>query len=190
MTHLQLVHNNKKQNLFSLEAERLYKKALHSFVYMNNYSEALNVINKAIELEPSHVRALLLKGETLTSLGRINEAVNFLNKTITLNPFCSQAHSTLAGILDSQGSKEEALESCEKAIDFADYSDRDYITGLYDMKLSILINLGRFIEAKETLLNAQIILSEPDGDYLTECFEEEIEGYIKRAKPDLRLICS
>jgi cytochrome c-type biogenesis protein CcmH/NrfG len=53
---------------------------------MSECREALNMLNKVLELQPSHIKALYIKGKVLIQSGETEEAVKVLNQSLKLDP--------------------------------------------------------------------------------------------------------
>ena len=53
---------------------------------LQNYTGALQYLDKALRIDPSHVYALEWKGVILYEIGHYREALPFFNKALELNP--------------------------------------------------------------------------------------------------------
>jgi Flp pilus assembly protein TadD len=53
---------------------------------MSECREALNMLNKVLEAQPSHIKALYIKGKVLIQTGETEEAIKALNQSLKLDP--------------------------------------------------------------------------------------------------------
>ncbi len=117
--------------------------------------EALNAIQKSIELSPKDFEAHNNLGLTLRDLGRLEEAEVSLKKAIALKSDFYAAHSNLGIILVAMNRFEEAEVSLKKAIALKS----DFYEG--HNKLSIILAaMNRFEEAEKSC--RQAIVLKPD----------------------------
>jgi predicted Zn-dependent protease len=57
-----------------------------SYFKMTECREALNMLNKVIEAQPRHIKALYIKGKVLIQTGETEEAIKVLNQSLQLDP--------------------------------------------------------------------------------------------------------
>lgn len=124
---------------------------------IENYEEALQAYNKAIEHDPNNMIALNSKGVILNELGRHEEALQAINKAIEidhgrpkgifsnkrLNSEIPKAWYNKGCALTNLGRYEEAIEALDKAIDL----DPQYANAWYS-KGTVLDELSRHDEAQ------------------------------------------
>jgi protein O-GlcNAc transferase len=103
---------------------------------------AVDLITKAIAINPDYVGAHSNLGNALKALGRLDEAVVSYSKAITINPDLAEVHSSLGVVLKVLGRLDEAISSYQKALAIKpDYAEAHNNLGnaLYDQ--------GKFDEA-------------------------------------------
>ena len=103
---------------------------------------AVDLITKAIAINPDYVGAHSNLGNALKALGRLDEAVVSYSKAITINPDLFEVHSSLGVVLKVLGRLDEAISSYQKALAIKpDYAEAHNNLGnaLYDQ--------GKFDEA-------------------------------------------
>jgi tetratricopeptide (TPR) repeat protein len=76
---------------------------------MGNFSEALNCMNTAIELNPLDSESYAYKGIVLNTLELYEEALFYYDKAIDLNPIDSLAYKNKRITLINLGRRSEAL---------------------------------------------------------------------------------
>jgi len=80
------------------------------------YEEALNAINKCLEISPDFVLALTTKAGLLSVMGDYRGSLQVSEHAITLKPRQAEAWINKADALINLGRYEEALEASEEAI--------------------------------------------------------------------------
>lgn len=183
---MSIINNNNQdiqQRLYKkvsyLRVEKLVREASDNFAYFSDYAIALDQINAALEIEPDHVKALVLKGNILFYLNERTEAMVYFNKAISLDSGCAEAYGALAGTLDILGKQHDALYYCEKAFQNLSEKDNHLLPSLYDQKIAILVSMKRFEQARESLNNCVRALPEEDGNYLVSCYQTLIDNSCK-----------
>jgi tetratricopeptide (TPR) repeat protein len=78
--------------------------------------DALAMLEKALELEPAHPPALLLKAQCLASLGRLTEAVACAAIAQEHAPPEGAFWDALGAVLSRAGQHQQALAACEEAV--------------------------------------------------------------------------
>ncbi|BAY98870.1 TPR repeat-containing protein [Tolypothrix tenuis PCC 7101] len=106
-----------------------------------DYKEAMDTYEKALEIKPDDRYALNLRGIALLNLGRYEEAVASYNKGLKIQPD-QYAWYFRGNALRNLGHYEEAIASYDKALELKpDYHQAWYFRG------NALRNLGRYEEA-------------------------------------------
>jgi tetratricopeptide (TPR) repeat protein len=127
--------------------------------YPGRYNEAIEVLDKAIDLDPQNAWAWSNKGNALTDLGRYPEAIQAFNKAIELEPLYALAYSNKGWSLDEQGKYDEAIEALDRAIELD-----PQLALAWCNKGNTLTNQGKYDEAIEALdqaigLDSQLALA-------------------------------
>jgi len=81
-----------------------------------DFASARNVCRSILELDPHHVRALVILGDMAQQEGRNNQAIKFLNEALALDPRDIAAHDNIAIAYQSLGRRREAMQHFLQAI--------------------------------------------------------------------------
>ncbi len=119
------------------------------------FEDALQAYNKAIDLDPKNVGALVDKSNVLISLAArtkndsldslYEEAGEYINSALEINPLNPWTWGAKGSLLASQGRYDEALKAYDKALEL---NPQD--KGIWLVKGQILAgNLGRYNESIE-----------------------------------------
>lgn len=79
------------------------------------YQDAINALNKAIEMNPRDASAYLLRGTSYNNLRKYNQTINDFNKAIELNPQEAAGYYCRALAYDSLGNQNQALKDMKMA---------------------------------------------------------------------------
>ena len=178
-------HNSSErlnQKVCNIKVEKLIREANDSFVYYRDYESAIELINEALNIDPNHIKGLILKGNILFCLDKDTEALEYFDKAIRVNPLSAEAYGSKAGTLDILGRQIEALTFCEKAFEHITVKDQHLLPALFDQKLAILVRMKKYEKAREELKKCTKILPEEDGSYLVSCYQNAIETFCKEKK--------
>lgn len=111
-----------------------------------NYTEALEVLNKALELNPNAALALGWKGMALRNLGCNEEAIKSLQQAITLDPSLAWAYAELGKTWSEMGEYEKAVQNLQEAV-----KREPTLYGVYKDLGDNLCQLERYQEALDVL---------------------------------------
>ena len=100
------------------KATRLNDEAVEQMV-KGNFDTALELLDQAIEDNPSHIQANYHRGICLAEKRRFDEAIAAFDKTTMLEPKEANAYFNKGKILWNEKRWEEALPALEKAIEHA-----------------------------------------------------------------------
>ncbi len=92
-----------------------YNKALCLYK-VNRLQEALETINKGLEIENRDYEGLSLRGEIYFNLGEYNKSKRDLNRSLALNQEDSSLWVDYCAVLDKLKRYDEALLACDKAL--------------------------------------------------------------------------
>ena len=151
----------------------------------NKYEEAIEAIDKSLEVNPGDNIALTIKGNALANLGSHEEALEVFNKALEIDPNNNFTLTVKGNALVNIGKYEEALEVFNKALEINPDNDYTLIS-----KGNALADIGKYEEALEvfnkalgidpnnayTLLNKGVVLADI-GEY-----EEALEVFNKSLK--------
>ena len=185
---MNLLSNHKNLNqrpikkIFNIEAEKLVREASDNFIYFRDYETTLKQLTRVLEIEPDHVKALILKGNIFFCIDRDNEALECFEKALNLDPFSAEAHGSKANTLDVLGKVKEAFACCEKAFKNLTVKDKDLLPSLYDQKIALLIKLKRYEDAKLTLKQCYRYLKTEDSFKIASCYRDIIDTLLREQK--------
>jgi tetratricopeptide (TPR) repeat protein len=182
---MELALKNKFSKITNLKVEKLIREASDNFSYNRNYELALSQVNEALTIEEDNVKALILKGDILFCMDMDNDALEYFEKAIKADPYSAEAYGSKAGTLDVLGHYEEALRCCDKAFELVTIKDKYILPSLFDQKITLLIRVRRFEEARKALRRAINALPEEDYTYLRTCYQGMIESSCKLRKRKL-----
>jgi tetratricopeptide (TPR) repeat protein len=106
-------------------------------VQIEQYSQAVEFLAKALQLKPQHVGCCINHGLALRSLGRLDEALISYNQVLCIEPNFAESYSTRGLILQELKCLDEALIDQDKAISIKpDYAEAHSNRGLvlHDLK--------------------------------------------------------
>lgn len=109
------------------------------------YPEALKMFDKAIELNPNHVRALTAKGAALIPLRRYQEAIQYYDRAIRIEPNLVVAAYNKGIALSKLGKYKEAIDSYDNAIRIAPRVSN--VALIWNSKGEALVELKKFKDA-------------------------------------------
>jgi tetratricopeptide (TPR) repeat protein len=99
----------------------LYLFAMAStYRILQMYPEMIGSCNKALELEPNDVTALILKSLSLSFIKKYDEALECCDKVIEIDPNDAAAYTSKGLALNGLKRYDEALECWKKAVDIDD----------------------------------------------------------------------
>src|SRR5262245_51453627 len=84
-------------------------------------SEALEVLQKAMEKEPANASLRNYYGQLCFMAGRHDEAEKAFHKALEIDPYMTDARNNLGSVYDATGRKELAEEQYKKALEDAAY---------------------------------------------------------------------
>lgn len=82
----------------------------------NRSEQAVDVLTRAIELDPQRPGAYFHQASALLDLERKEEAVEPLRTTVRLRPDFGEAHLNLGAVLERLGRLDESLPACQRAV--------------------------------------------------------------------------
>ncbi len=115
-----------------------------------NMPEALNNVNKALQLRPSFADVLLHKGLILASMGNIEESLDCLFQSERLNPFHTNVNYCIGLVYRLTNEFDRSLGYIEKNIRTAPqwYAQ-------YSLQVEVLCSLKRYDEAWEVIVRQE-----------------------------------
>lgn len=150
-----------------------YFRAAEEFFRQDDPMGALPLLEKAVQLNPNHVRSQFRLGTILMDLGRVGEARAHLEKILECEPEHAGAHHHLAVICSREGRPLEAVNHCRQALE----ANPDFFMAHMTLGL-ILVEAGDLTEAEKHLETA--VQLEPDDPHASYYY-----GYVlhRQGKP-------
>ena len=149
-----------------------FGKSLHC---LEQFNDALNCADKAIELKNDSGEAYTNRGLSLKELHNFQEALVSFDKAIELNSAIAEAHLNRGVVLHEFGLYDEALSSYQKAIEIkSEYPDA------YNNKGLVLVELKRLEEALMSYLKAIELRPNYDGYYFNYSFALLLHGELEK----------
>lgn len=130
--------------------ERFRSYSDYYFTKLESFGFALDLVEKAIELDSKDERNYILKANILSSIGDFNGALNEIERAIELNPSDGNYHYK-AEFLEKLGNYEGALNAIQFAIELNPhisfyYIDKGYILKSMNKINDALKNIDKIIE--------------------------------------------
>ncbi|RCK72368.1 MAG: TPR repeat [Anaerolineae bacterium] len=134
-----------------------------------NWSDALNYLLQAREIQPYNADLLTAIGGVHIQMGKADEALEYYQEALRLQPYSAQAHQNLANAYAIMGQYSEAESSYRRALEL-DEDDRFSWLGL----ARVCIVQEKYQEGVEIL--AALVKSDPQDfqavTLLAECYEQ------------------
>ena len=84
---------------------------------MGGWQAALAAYRAALEIDPSHLRVLVLASRAALELGDGNAAREFADQALRVQPRSAVAHEALGAALDAVGKRSDARKALERAVE-------------------------------------------------------------------------
>ena len=111
--------------------------------------EAISHYRRALQIDPSYVKAYYNMGITFRAQGRHDQAISCYRKALRLKPYHVEAHSNLGSVLSAQGKFDEAIKHFRQALQVKpNFAEVHYNLGL------ALKSQGKLDEAIKHFLQA------------------------------------
>lgn len=146
-------------NVLNINSERLYREAEDDFFYFGKIKSAEKKLKSAIEYSPCHIKSLKLIGDIYFVSGRMKKAFDYYSQAAALKPSDAVILASLASVSETLGNFETALQFVNLAFQNLKTQDVHIFASLSSLKVSLLINLQKYTEAKNFLENAKKRLS-------------------------------
>jgi tetratricopeptide (TPR) repeat protein len=126
-----------------------------------HFAEALDDINRSVELDPTEVTALSHQGNVLFALNRFDEAAAVYQRTLKLQPDEASVWNNLGKSLDATGRTAEALDAFRRATELQPPSKNAFLNIAF-----VQIRSGHFDEAATILDQFDQRYQQPDATAL------------------------
>jgi tetratricopeptide (TPR) repeat protein len=103
--------------LYSQQQPSQFLEQARQFLQAQNYPEAINNVEQALQITPNEPAALTLKAQILGSMGRFQEALATVDQLGQANPNNPLAWSMRAVLLSNTGQHQAALAAIERSLE-------------------------------------------------------------------------
>lgn len=146
-------------NVINIESEICFREAEDCFLYLNQPKKAVRKLNKAVKLTPSHYKSIILKADIRYMQGKIDEALDLYKSAYYFRPENSKILASIAMCLEAKEQHKEALKYCDRAFSNINGDNCSIYLSLYELKISILLKLKKYEQAKLFISSAKKRLS-------------------------------
>lgn len=148
-----------EDNILNINAEKLYREAEDDFFYFNKSKCAEKKLKRALSYAPCQTKILKFLGDICFTSGKMKKAFDYYAQAAALKPSDSVILASLASVNEVLGKYETALEFVDLAFQNLLPADVRLYASLSNLKVSLLVELQRYSEAKTFLDFAQKRLS-------------------------------
>lgn len=151
-------------NVLNIDTERFYREAEDDFFYFYQTDNAIEKLKNGLSFSPNHIKSLKLLGDIFYTEGKMELAFEYYSIAAALKPCDSAILSSLASVCDVLGDLKNALSFINLAYKYLTIEDFRLYAPIYDLKISLLIKLQRYDEAKALLDYAKKQIPLEDSD--------------------------
>jgi tetratricopeptide (TPR) repeat protein len=94
-----------------------YNNLSDTYNNLGNYRQAIEYLNRAIEIKPDHAKAYNNRGNSYKGLGNYRQAIEDYNKAIEIRPVYEDAYNNRGNAYSDLGNYRQAIEDYNKAIE-------------------------------------------------------------------------
>ena len=127
----------------------VYRMKAQTLMMLERFSEAIDVVIDALNINPENVWTLILMGNIWAKQGNVGSAMHYYNEALKFHPNDVIAINNIGAAYAQQNMFEKALEVFDRALDV----DSSYINTYYGKAL-VLNNLNRYEEAWKIVVKA------------------------------------
>jgi tetratricopeptide (TPR) repeat protein len=124
-----------------------------NYVLLNDYTDAIKWLEKAVEFEPKNSEAWYYLGRAYYTQVRVPDAKNAFSTVLKLEPHHSKAENNLGLIFESEAKPEKALVAYRNAINWQEHSQSPSEQPYLNLG-SLLLEQGEATEALPSLKKA------------------------------------
>lgn len=148
-----------EDNILNINTEKLYREAEDDFFYFNKPKHAEKKLKEALNHTPCQIKVLKFLGDICFSSGKMKSAFDYYAQAAALKPSDAVILASLASVNEVLGKYETALKFVDLAFQNLLPADVRIYASLSNLKVSLLVELQRYSEAKTFLDLAQKRLS-------------------------------
>ena len=138
---------NYDDNVLNINSEKFYRQAEDNFYYFKKPKKAIALLNKAIDLTPTHCKSIKMKGDIYYSLGDMENAFDCYSTVAALKPSDAGYLASVAICLEAMKKYEIALSFIDNALSKLDYDTMILFPAMCELKVKLLVSLKRSYEA-------------------------------------------
>jgi tetratricopeptide (TPR) repeat protein len=120
------------------QCSMLLSQARH-LIQMQKPGEAFNCVEQALQIDPTNIAALILKGQLLGTASRFEEALYVVELVLQLDPDNALVWSMRAALLTNTGQYQAALQAIERSLELDPNNPETYA-----LKTSIMDRIATF----------------------------------------------
>jgi len=120
------------------QCSMLLSQARH-LIQMQKPGEAFNCVEQALQIDPTNIAALILKGQLLGTASRFEEALYVVELVLQLDPDDALVWSMRAALLTNTGQYQAALQAIERSLELDPNNPETYA-----IKTSIMDHIATF----------------------------------------------
>ena len=163
---------------FTLDPNTLNNEA-RKLIASHNFQEALDLLDKALEINPEHVDALYNKGWALVGLEKQEEAIVWFDRVLALNPNYIHALNMKGNALLGLDKPEEAIVWYDKALEVDpkySYAQKNKILAQQNLALTKIEPADYMFEWSQLLILVPIVF----GMFLIQHFRKKSRKKVAR----------
>lgn len=138
-------------NILNIETERLFREAEDDFYFFNKSKKVINKLTKALELSPCRIKVLKLLGDVYFANGKMEKCFDCYSQAAALKPENAVILASLASVCEAVGKFSTALDFTNLALKHLTIEDIRLFAPLTELKISLLVKLQMYNEAKKVL---------------------------------------
>lgn len=132
--------------------EDIYAALGNSYLELEQYEEAIEAQQKALEINPDHYQSWVNLGVVYRLMGDLDQAEASYNKALAIEPDYAELHASLGVLYIVKGEPEQAITTLEKAIAL------DPQLAVSHANIALAYGMaGRFEEAEAALQQATVL---------------------------------
>lgn len=144
-------------------AEKYYKIAYDTFFYIEDNKKAKKYVSYALDLCPTHVKSLRLKGSIFLLEDKIDSSLAIWERLYNGGVDDFEVVSKIAYCYFQKGEYKSALDFCEKSALRVGLDESEKMYSLYRLKIDLLLSLNKVKSALKLFKNALKMLNSSDA---------------------------
>lgn len=96
---------------------KMYERLASIYAKQGNHAKAVEMYEKASQLDPKNIQILILLAESQSKSGKIKEAIMTYEQAVAMNPKASKEYKTLGDLYKKDNKSESAISNYKKYLD-------------------------------------------------------------------------